>query len=184
MTVRSVKPETAADIIERAKHPRLTLRPITLRQAQEFVQRHHRHNKPPRGWLFGTSVSFAGAMVGVAVAGRPIARELQDGLTIEVTRTCTDGSRNANSKLYGAIWRAAVALGYTHGVTYTQDGEDGASLKAAGWTRTEHLPARAGWADSSVKDRSLRDKPQASLIEDDRQNTGGIDRWRWEKFAC
>ena len=35
-----------------------------------------------------------------------------DGTTIEVTRVCTDGTANACSLLYGAMWRAAKALGY------------------------------------------------------------------------
>lgn len=162
----------------------MNLTPITLRAAQEFVQRHHRHNKPPRGWLFGTGLrGDDGALIGVAVAGRPVARELQDGRTVEVTRTCTDGTRNANSMLYGAIWRAAVALGYRRGITYTQAGESGASLKAAGWRPVAQLPARPDWKESSVKDRALRDPAQATLIPDDRRNTGGVDRVRWEKRA-
>ncbi len=65
-------------------------------------------------------------------AGRPVARAFDDGLTLEVNRTCTDGTRNANSMLYGAVWRAARAMGYARCITYTQHDESGASLKAAG----------------------------------------------------
>lgn len=162
---------------------RLTLAPIDLRTAREFVQQHHRHNKPPHAWKFGVGVTVDGELVGVAVAARPAARALDDGRTIEVARTCTDGSRNANSMLYGAIWRAARALGYVRGVTYTQAGESGSSLLAAGWRRVEHLPARGDWAASSVALRDLRDPPQASLLDEERRHTGGVDRWRWE-VAC
>ncbi|MGN9796199.1 XF1762 family protein [Streptomyces sp. OZ13] len=51
---------------------------------------------------------------------------------LEVTRTATDGTRNANSLLYGAAWRAAKALGYTRLITYTQASETGASLRGTG----------------------------------------------------
>ena len=69
---------------------------------------------------------------GVAICGRPVSRHLDDGLTIEVTRTCTDGYWNANSFLYGASWRIAKAMGYVRLFTYNQDDESGVSLRAAG----------------------------------------------------
>lgn len=71
--------------------------------------------------------------MGVAVVGRPVARMLQDGFTAEVTRLCTDGTRNACSMLYSACWRAAKALGYRKMITYILNTEPGTSLKAAGW---------------------------------------------------
>lgn len=123
-----------------------TVVPITLRQARAFVAQHHRHSRPPRGWKFGVGLRDAAeVLVGVATAGRPVARLLDDGLTIEVNRTCTDGTRNANSALYGAVWRAAKAMGYRRGITYTQGGETGASLRAAGWVKVKDLPALPGW---------------------------------------
>ncbi|WP_325051155.1 XF1762 family protein [Micromonospora craniellae] len=39
---------------------------------------------------------------------------------VEVTRVATDGTRNANSLLYAATWRAARARGYRRLVTYTR----------------------------------------------------------------
>jgi len=74
-----------------------------------------------------------GALAGVAIVGRPVSRYLDDGLTLEVTRLCTDGTKNACSFLYGAAWRAAKALGYKKIITYTLATETGASLKATGW---------------------------------------------------
>ncbi|GLI00644.1 XF1762 family protein [Phytohabitans aurantiacus] len=59
-------------------------------------------------------------LVGVAIVGRPVARHLDDGLTLEVTRVATDGHRNACSLLYAAAWHAAKALGYRRLITYTQ----------------------------------------------------------------
>jgi hypothetical protein len=111
----------------------LELLPITLAEANEFVRRVHRHNRPVPGCKFCIGVAAAGQVVGVAIVGRPIARRLDDGWTAEVIRTCTDGSRNANSMLYGAAWRAAKAMGYRRLITYSLPEEGGASLRAAGW---------------------------------------------------
>jgi hypothetical protein len=109
----------------------LKLVPIDLADAKEYVWARHRHLGPSRGWKFGVAVeNEAGELVGVAIAGRPVAGALDDGRTLEVTRCCTDGARNAPSKLYGAICRAAFALGYSKVVTYTLDEEPGTSLTA------------------------------------------------------
>jgi hypothetical protein len=110
----------------------LVLRPVTLREANAFVERHHRHHRPARGCVFCVAVE-TDELCGVAIVGRPVARLLQDGRTAEVTRLCTDGTSNACSILYGAVWRAARALGYRRIVTYTLPGEGGASLRAVGW---------------------------------------------------
>ncbi|WP_369795032.1 XF1762 family protein [Serratia sp. H1n] len=83
--------------------------PISFRAACDFVQQLHRHNKPPRGHKFSVGLrNDAGELVGVAMAGRPIARHFDDGLTLEVNRTCTDGTKNANSMLYGAVRGAGL----------------------------------------------------------------------------
>ena len=68
----------------------LALQPITFAEACEFLLRHHRHHPPPVGWLFGTAVNNGQAVVGVAMVGRPVARHLNDGWTVEITRCCTD----------------------------------------------------------------------------------------------
>lgn len=112
---------------------RLQLTPITLREANAFVARHHRHHKPTRGCIVTLAVSDDSGVRGVAIVGRPVARRLQDSWTAEVNRVCTDGARNACSMLYGAAWRAVKALGYKRLVTYTLPEEGGASLRAAGW---------------------------------------------------
>ena len=145
--------------------------PITFRQACEFVNSHHRHNKPPRGHKFSIGILNAdGQLCGVAMAGRPIARAFDNGRTLEVNRTCTDGSRNANSMLYGAVWRAAKAMGYQRLITYTQANESGASLRAAGFTRVKELRARGSWAEESRKLKETRDPI----------GTGGVERVLWE----
>lgn len=158
----------------------LEIVPVTLREAQEYIERHHRHNKPPRGCKFAVGVHADGTLAGVATAGRPIARALDDGRTLEVNRTCTAGAEHANSMLYGAVWRAGRAMGYLRCVTYTQADESGASLRAAGFVRVREIPPRADWAASSVKDKALRDPAQQALFDDQRQRTGGVARVLWE----
>ncbi len=108
--------------------------PIDLAEANEFIRRYHRHHKPVvAGYKFCVAVADDDQIVGVAIVGLPVARHLCDGWTLEVRRTCTDGTPNANSMLYGACWRAARALGYRRLVTYTLPSESGSSLRAAGW---------------------------------------------------
>jgi hypothetical protein len=80
----------------------LTLVPMTLKEAHEFVQRVHRHHRASQGGLFAVACAARDEIVGVCIIGRPVARLLQDDFTAEVTRLATDGSRNACSMLYGA----------------------------------------------------------------------------------
>lgn len=123
--------------------------PVTFEVACQFVQTWHRHHLPPVGHKFSVGVAAGEVLVGVAIVGRPVARAFCDGRTLEVTRSATDGTPNANSLLYGAAWRAAKALGYLRLVTYTQQGESGSSLRAAGWRVVAQRPARPGWSSPS-----------------------------------
>jgi len=112
----------------------LTVTPIDFAEANAFVSIHHRHHKPVVGVKFCVAVSDQeGKVRGVAMVGRPIARLLDNGWTLEVNRCCTDGERNACSMLYGAAWRVAKELGYRRLITYTLPQEGGASLRGAGW---------------------------------------------------
>lgn len=149
----------------------MKITPITLRAAAAFITEHHRHNKAPRGHKFSIAVQDAGAVVGVVCAGRPIARHFDNGLTLEVNRSCTDGTKNANSMLYGAVWRAARAMGYERCITYTQADESGASLRAAGWRQVKTLEPRKGWAESSGPD---------STVARDPVGNGEVPRVLWE----
>ena len=110
----------------------LCLTPITLREANAFVDRHHRHHKAVTGHKFSIGCSQDGQLVGVAIMGRPVSRYLDDGLTLEVNRLCTTEEKNVCSMLYAAA-RAAKAMGYRKIITYTLDTEPGTSLRAAGW---------------------------------------------------
>lgn len=113
----------------------LELQPITYKEACVFIEKHHRHHLPPQGWKFGIAVNNGEKIVGVVTVGRPVARHFDDGWTLEVTRCCTDGTKNAASCLYGAAWRAVKAMGYKRLITYTLQSEPGTSLKAAGWKK-------------------------------------------------
>lgn len=119
--------------------------PITRDQAVAFIQDWHRHHQPPVGYKFAVGVAADDLLVGVATVGRPVARYYDDGQTVEVTRVATDGTPHACSALYGACWRAAKSMGYTRAITYTQAGESGSSLRAAGWLHAATRAARAGW---------------------------------------
>ncbi len=113
--------------------PRLLTVTIELDEANAFVERLHRHHKPVVGHKFSIGAVADGKIVGVAIVGRPVSRMRDDGMTLEVTRLCTDGHRNACSFLYGAAARAAFALGFRRIGTYTLPSEGGASLRASGW---------------------------------------------------
>lgn len=165
----TVNKESAAQSAEYVAQPRLTIVPLSLRAANAFVAELHRHHKPARGHKFSVGAHDGEKIVGVAIAGRPVSRHYDDGRTLEVNRTCTDGSDNANSCLYGAAWRVAKNMGYRCAITYTQEGESGVSLRAAGWRILRQLPARGSWAESSVKLKGLRDEV----------GNGGVARTLW-----
>lgn len=138
---------------------RLSHARISLADANAFIASHHRHHKPVVGHLFSLGAlvpnestyecdgrSCGGEclmsccppakplrLVGIAIVGRPVARMRDDGVTAEVTRLCTDGTRNACSFLYGASARAAFALGFKRIGTYILASETGTTLRAAGW---------------------------------------------------
>jgi len=121
----------------------LSLQPITWPEAAAFIREHHRHHLPSQGWKWGIAVNDGEKVVGVVTVGRPVARALDDGLTLEVTRCCTDGTPHAASMLYGAAWRVSKGLGYTRLVTYTLKAEPGTSLIAAGWQALYETPGRS-----------------------------------------
>ncbi|HDZ38629.1 MAG TPA: hypothetical protein ENH62_10140 [Marinobacter sp.] len=107
--------------------------PLPLDEANAFVAQHHRHHKPVIGHKFSIGAALGEKIVGIVIVGRPVSRMRDDGATLEVTRLCTDGTKNACSFLYGAAARAAFALGFSRIGTYTLPEEGGASLRGAGW---------------------------------------------------
>lgn len=113
---------------------RLTVCPLDLDEANALVRTLHRHHAPVAGHKFSLgAVNAAGEICGAVIVGRPVSRMRDDGMTLEVTRCVTDGTKNACSFLYGAAARAAFALGFKRIGTYTLPQEGGASLRGAGW---------------------------------------------------
>lgn len=134
--------------------PKLALSPISFGEAADFVREHHRHHTPPVGHKFSIAAWSGSELVGVVIVGRPVSRHRDDGRTLEVTRLCTTGHRNACSFLYGAAARAAFALGYARIGTYILKREHGTSLLAAGWKLIGETPGKS-W---SVPSRPRTDK--------------------------
>lgn len=116
------------EYIEKTK---MVIRPVTFKIASDFIKSHHRHHGATVGCKFCIGLFDGDRLVGVAVCGRPVSRYLDDGLTCEINRLCTDGTYNACSMLYGASCRVAKAMGYKKIVTYILESENGASLKAS-----------------------------------------------------
>jgi hypothetical protein len=147
----------------------LQIVPCSMEAAREFVAEHHRHHLPAEWHRFSVAVEDReGVRHGVAVVNNPVARALQDGYTLEVTRLATDGTTNACSMLYGACWRAATAMGFRRLITYTLPTESGASLKASGWTCVGLVRPR----DWNAPGRQRSGAPKAMY------------RLRWEKMRA
>lgn len=148
--------------------------PIFLQDAKRFVGQNHRHNRPPVGWIFGVGLEDGGKLVAVAITGRPVGKELQDGRTVEITRLCvteTEPPRNSCSMLYGACCRAAAALGYRRAYTYTLASEDAASVKAAGFTLDAELKPRPTW------NCKARTRVQTDLFGNETRPSEAKRRW-------
>ena len=126
--------------------------PIKFADACEYVAQFHRHHTPPVGHKFSIAAMDGDELVGVVIVGRPVARRRDDGLTLEVTRLCTNGHRNACSFLYGAAARAAFALGYKRIGTYILKRETGTSLAAAGWKLIGETPGKSWSVPSRPRD--------------------------------
>lgn len=137
----------------------LEIVPISFAEAKAFVLEHHRHHKPPQGHKFSIGCANGDGIVGVSIVGRPVSRMLDDGWTLEITRLCTAGAKNACSMLYAASWRAARAMGYKRMITYILESEKGTSLTAAGWKYV----GKCGGGSWSRKNRPRVDKHPTQL---------------------
>lgn len=124
----------------------MKIKPCELKDANEFIGRLHRHHKPVVGHRFSIGAVKTEVrelipsgpvrveqLVGVAIVGRPVARMTNQRTVVEVTRLCTDGTKNACSALYAAAARIAREMGYQLIQTFILATEPGTSLRAAGW---------------------------------------------------
>lgn len=131
---------------------KLSLATIDFADAAAFVRQHHRHHTPPVGHKFSLAAMLGDEIAGVVIVGRPVARRRDDGATLEVTRLCTLGHKNACSFLYGAAARATFALGYKRIGTYILKSEPGTTLRAAGWKLIGETPGRTWSVPSRARD--------------------------------
>ena len=126
--------------------------PMELKQANEYVDLLHRHHQPVYRDKYRVGCEHGGRLVGVVQVGRPVARNLDDGKTLEVVRLCTDGTPHVCSFLYAKAARIAKEMGYRKIITYILESEPGTSLKACGW----EFDGFAGGGDGIV--HPVRDK--------------------------
>ncbi len=127
--------------------------PLSIMQANYFIHKHHRHHSPVQGHKFSIGViDDDGLLLGVAVVGRPVARMVDQYTVAEVTRLCTDGSKNACSFLYSKCARICKEMGYEKIQTYILIDENGASLRASGWF-LEEITDGGEWKHTDGKER-------------------------------
>lgn len=154
----------------------IRVQPIELRDANEFIARHHRHHKPVQGHRFSLCVMENERLCGVAVVGRPVARLAGSPTEVlEVTRLCTDGTKNACSALYSAAARAGREMGYRLIQTYVLETEHGTSLKASGWNRNDEASGGGQWKHTDDDSR---------LFPTRRTDQPTCKQFRWFKWLC
>lgn len=120
------------------------IQPCSLAFANKYVTVYHRHHKAVRGCKFCLALQVGNETIGVAICGRPVSRYLDNGLTLEINRLCTNGAKNACSMLYGACVRVAKEMGYHKVITYILESENGASLKASNF-KCEGIAGGVQW---------------------------------------
>ena len=149
----------------------MKVRPFTLREANAYIKKHHRHSKKVVGCRFTVAaIDDEGNVIGVAIVGRPVARKIDYVYTCEVVRTCTEGTKNVNSFLYGACARIWKAMGGKKIITYTLETESGISLKASGFKHVDTTKAVSkgkGWTNR--KNREWQPKVHS------------LNKYRWER---
>jgi hypothetical protein len=127
----------------------MIIKPISIKKADEFTAQHHRHNKPRGNGKFAIGAYCENKLIGIAIGGRPSARMLDNGITFEVYRVCTDGTKNATSFLYSRMKRIAQLMGYEKIITYTLQSESGSSLRAIGGVIEAEVTHNRFWNSSN-----------------------------------
>jgi hypothetical protein len=148
-----------------AKHLRCI--PLTLKDANKFVNQYHRHSKNCRGHRFSIGAIYKDELVGVAIIGRPIARKLDQKLIAEVLRNCVKPTapKGTCSFLYSKAIQVWQVLGGKKVITYTLETEPGSSLKAVNF----NAAAKTGFFKGGWQNR------------DNRREYTPIRKIRWEK---
>lgn len=137
---------------------KLRISPLSIKEANCVIAQMHRHNSPVRVARFACGCcDEEGNLHGAAIVGSPSAYHLCDGVTVEVLRVATDGTRNACSILYAACIRAAFALGYRRVITYTLHSESGSSLKAVGFCLDTSDAGGVAWTTNTKRRRKMQE---------------------------
>lgn len=137
----------------------LEIKPISRKEAQDFINTHHRHNSQQTGDIFRLSAWNNLDLIAVATVGRPTARANQKYrddaslLVMEVTRLCVredsllpDLHWNACSQLYTAAAKEAKKRKAERIITYILKEEFGTSLLACNWAPLYETKKRQnGW---------------------------------------
>jgi|TARA_Y100000296_G_C4991886_1_gene165814 hypothetical protein len=146
--------------------------PLSLKEANEFVTKHHRHNKKCTGHKFSIGAEYKGNLVGVVIVGRPVARKLDDRFTLEINRNCVldNAPKGTCSFLYAKAIQIWQTMGGKKIITYTLETESGSSLKAVNFLKantTQIFKKNTGWTT------------RANRVW---QQVQSIPRIRWEKY--
>lgn len=160
---------------------RLTAEPIELKDAQEFINKLHRHHAASIRDKFRVAAVQDGEIVGVAQVGRPLSRALNDGYTLEVLRLCTTGERDVCSFLYSRCARIAKEMGYRKIITYILETEPGTSLKATGWICECEKCGGGTWENSTrAKNRHIGE--QLTFLEQKSKYPENVYKKRYAKI--
>lgn len=110
----------------------LELVPISLKEANAFVERNHRHHKPVTGHKFSVAAAMDGEIVGVAIVGRPVSRYLDDGWTLEVNRW--SGKRKPKVDLYPAQMKLRFEMEEKWGIRINEGNIRVTAIGMVSWT--------------------------------------------------
>ncbi len=124
--------------------------PLSLKEANEFVTKHHRHNKKCQGHKFSLGAIFKNELVGVVIVGRPVSRKLDNKLTLEINRNCVldNAPKGTCSFLYSKAIKVWQTMGGKKIITYTLNYESGSSLKAVNFKKekiVQIFKKNTGW---------------------------------------
>lgn len=87
----------------------LSARKIAFRDACALVNMHHRHHASPVGHLFSGGVFSGGSPCGAVIAGRPVARNLDNGPSSCCVSSATEPAMPARRRWVGPSARHAGA---------------------------------------------------------------------------
>ena len=124
--------------------------PLSLKEANEFVTKYHRHNKKCAGHKFSIGAVYKNEIVGVVIVGRPVARKLDNRFTLEINRNCVldTAPKGTCSFLYSRVIKIWQTMGGKKIITYTLETESGSSLKAVNFnkeTTVQTFKKNTGW---------------------------------------